>query len=318
MRWWRVAIALLALAGASDAAADGRLMDAVLAEIDSRPVMLSDVTLARALGVLGLEPAAGPITDADLARYLDAQLAVREASQLAIEVSSADVDRAWDLSGGAALASRLAAAGIEPAWARRLLEADLLVRFSQGRLRVGCPHLPPQLTQLQLRPRPNQKPAPLSVGDDFERKRSAAWHSSMQKTPRTDALPTDQGSIGSWRDNLQELLCGFTADAALTPDADVQHRNSRPERAWRWSAQGSPQCGWRSARSRLQPVHLGDAASSPATACDSFAEPNHRLRIQADTAAQSEDTISQPGADPARRAASSDNSVPTACASHPF
>jgi len=135
MRWWRVAIALLALARASDAA-DGRLMDAVLAEIESRPVMLSDVTLARALGVLGLEPSAGPITDADLTRYLDAQLAVREASQLAIEVSPADVDRAWDLSGGAALASRLAAAGIEPAWARRLLEADLLVaRFVDLRFR---------------------------------------------------------------------------------------------------------------------------------------------------------------------------------------
>ena len=136
MRWWRVAIALLALARASDAAADGRLMDAVLAEIESRPVMLSDLTLARALGVLGLEPSAGPVTDADLARYLDAQLAVREASQLAIEVSPADVDRAWELSGGAALASRLAAAGIEPAWARRLLEADLVVaRFVDLRFR---------------------------------------------------------------------------------------------------------------------------------------------------------------------------------------
>jgi len=33
------------------------------------------------------------------------------------------------------------------------------------------------------------------------------------------------------------------------------------------------------------PLHLGDAASSPATASDSFAEPNHRLRIQADAAA---------------------------------
>jgi hypothetical protein len=140
MRWWRAArwcaaVTALALAGASEAA-DGRLVDTVLAEIESRPVMLSDVALARALGVLGLTPAPGPITDADLGRYLDAQLAVREASQLAIEVSPADVDRAWELSGGAALAERLAAVGIEPAWARRLLEADLLVaRFVDLRFR---------------------------------------------------------------------------------------------------------------------------------------------------------------------------------------
>jgi len=135
VRAWRAAVIALALAGAGEAA-DGRPVDAVVAEIESRPVMLSDVTLARALGVLGLEPAPGPITDADLGRYLDAQLAVREATQLAIEVSSADVDRAWELSGGAALAARLAAVGIEPAWARRLLEADLLVaRFVDLRFR---------------------------------------------------------------------------------------------------------------------------------------------------------------------------------------
>ena len=135
MRWWRVAVIALALAGTSEAA-DGRLVDAVLAEIESRPVMLSDVALARALGVLGLEPTSGPITDAELGRYLDAQLAVREASQLAIEVSTADVDRAWELSGGAALAARLAAVGIAPAWARRILEADLLVaRFVDLRFR---------------------------------------------------------------------------------------------------------------------------------------------------------------------------------------
>ena len=136
MRWWCAALALLATAGVSDAA-DVRLMDAVLAEVGSRPVTLSDVALARALGVLGLEPSAGPITDAELERYLDAQLAVREAAQLAIEVSAADVDRAWELAGGAALAARLEAVGIEPAWARRLLEADLRVdRFVDLRFRA--------------------------------------------------------------------------------------------------------------------------------------------------------------------------------------
>lgn len=136
MRWWYAALVLLAIARASDAA-DIHLMDAVLAEIGSRPVTLSDVALARALGVLGLEPSPGPITDADLASYLDAQLAVREATQLDIEVPAADVDRAWEKAGGAALAARLAAAGISPAWARRLLEADLRVeRFVDLRFRA--------------------------------------------------------------------------------------------------------------------------------------------------------------------------------------
>lgn len=136
MRRLCAVLALLAIAGVSDAA-DVRLMDSVLAEVDSRPVTLSDVALARALGVLGLEPSAGPITDTELERYLEAQLALREAGQLAVEVSSADVDRAWELAGGAALAARLDAVGIEPVWARRLLEADLRVdRFVDLRFRA--------------------------------------------------------------------------------------------------------------------------------------------------------------------------------------
>jgi hypothetical protein len=136
MRRLCAVLALLAIAGVSDAA-DVRLMDSVLAEVDSRPVTLSDVALARALGVLGLEPSAGPITDTELERYLEAQLALREAGQLAVEVSSADVDRAWELAGGAALAARLEAVGIEPVWARRLLEADLRVdRFVDLRFRA--------------------------------------------------------------------------------------------------------------------------------------------------------------------------------------
>jgi len=136
MRWWCAALALLATAGVSGAA-DVRLMDSVLAEVGSRPVMLSDVALARALGVLGLEPSAGPVTDTELERYLEAQLALREAGQLAVEVSSADVDRAWESAGGAALAARLEAVGIEPVWARRLLEADLRVdRFVDLRFRA--------------------------------------------------------------------------------------------------------------------------------------------------------------------------------------
>jgi hypothetical protein len=138
MRAWAVltGLALLAI-GAPSHAADARLVDMVLAEVASSPVMLSDVTLARALGVLGLEPSSGPITEADLAHFLDAQLAVREATQVAIEVSGAEVERAWERAGGAALQSRLETAGIDPAWARRLIEADLeLDRFMDLRFRA--------------------------------------------------------------------------------------------------------------------------------------------------------------------------------------
>ncbi|PWU25146.1 MAG: hypothetical protein C5B48_02795 [Candidatus Rokuibacteriota bacterium] len=137
MRGWAagVGLTLLLLSGSSDAA-DTRLVDMVLGEVGTTPIMLSEVALARALGLLGLEPSAGPITDADVTRYLDAQLAVREAAQLAIEVSAADVDRAWELVGGASLAARLEAVAIDPAWARHLVEVNLRVeRFIDLRFR---------------------------------------------------------------------------------------------------------------------------------------------------------------------------------------
>lgn len=123
---WVVAL-LLGLAGVAHAGEVG-LVDTVVATIGDRPVTLSDLALARALGVLGLEPATGPITETELTAYLDARLAVGEATQLAIEVPAADVDRAWEKAGGAALADRLARAAVDPAWARRILEDDLRVR----------------------------------------------------------------------------------------------------------------------------------------------------------------------------------------------
>jgi len=138
MRAWSgmVLVALLAVARPVDAATD-RLVDVVLAEIASSPVMLSDVALARALGVLGLEPSSGPITDAELSQFLDVEIAAREAAQLGIEVSAADLDRAWQAAGGATLGSRLEAVGIDFAWARRLLESDLRVeRFIDLRFRA--------------------------------------------------------------------------------------------------------------------------------------------------------------------------------------
>jgi hypothetical protein len=136
---WAAVVLLLALA-TDGAAADARrpdagtLVDTVVAEVAARAITLSDVALARALGVLGLEPSTEPISDAALAKYLDAQLALHEATHLAIEVTAADIDRAWEEAGGTALADRFARVGIAPGWARRLLEEDLRVtRFVELR-----------------------------------------------------------------------------------------------------------------------------------------------------------------------------------------
>ena len=142
---FRVAmLGLLALAAgvtteAADRPADGadRLADAALAEVGDRLITLSDLALARALGLLGLERSDGPLTDGDLDRYMDARLAVSEAIQLGIEVQADDVDRAWEAAGGAALAARLEAVGVGAAWARQLIEDDLRVdRFVDVRFRA--------------------------------------------------------------------------------------------------------------------------------------------------------------------------------------
>ena len=129
-------LAVVVMAGAAEAA-DRRLVDLVIAEIGSSAVMLSDVALARALGVFGLEPSSGPITDVEVAHFLDTQLAAREATQLGIDVPAGNVDQAWERAGGAALEARLRAVGIDPAWARRLIETDLKVdRFIDVRFRA--------------------------------------------------------------------------------------------------------------------------------------------------------------------------------------
>ena len=136
----RAAAAALALAllfaavdgagGAGPAAADERpvVIDAAIASMQGALVALSDVALARALGLFGLDPSDAAITAAAVTRYVNAQLAVREAGQLAVRVAPEDVARAWEAAGGAALTARLEAAGIDPLWARRLMEEDLQLR----------------------------------------------------------------------------------------------------------------------------------------------------------------------------------------------
>ena len=136
------ALALLAVtAGAGTApgaaAEESRVVDAAVASMRGALVTLSDVALARALGLFGLERSDGPITPAEVTQYVNARLAVREADQLAVKVSAEDVARAWEAAGGGALAGRLEAVGIDPGWARRLMEDDLqLKRFVELRFQA--------------------------------------------------------------------------------------------------------------------------------------------------------------------------------------
>ncbi len=106
----------------------GRIVDAAIASVRGALVALSDVALARALGLFELIPTSSSIQPADIARYIDALLARREAEQLAVSVPPEDSARAWQAAGGAALAARLEAVGIDPGSARRLIDDDIRVR----------------------------------------------------------------------------------------------------------------------------------------------------------------------------------------------
>lgn len=124
------AAALLAAVWLPGTGAAERLVDAVLGEVDGRVVTASDVALARALGVLGLEASAAPISRGDVDRFADGWLAVAAARRLAIEVSPVEVDHEWQalaarVGGAHRLDEWLARAGVEPAWARAMLVADV-------------------------------------------------------------------------------------------------------------------------------------------------------------------------------------------------
>jgi hypothetical protein len=140
------ALAVLLLLGpvmtlaAGEAAA--RVLDQVVAEVDGLPVMASDVALGRALGLFGLTPGAGPLAPADVERYLDVRLAIREASALGIVVEPADVAAGWRAlasrrGGEPALLAWLERTGVEVTWAREQVETDLRVsRFVDLRFRA--------------------------------------------------------------------------------------------------------------------------------------------------------------------------------------
>jgi hypothetical protein len=116
---------------------EGRVVDAAVAEIGGAVVTASDVALARALGLFGLTPTRGPITAAEVERHVEGLLLAAEAARLAIEVTAEDMERAWQAALGGGREPWLEARGIERAWARRLVEADVRRRhFAEARFRA--------------------------------------------------------------------------------------------------------------------------------------------------------------------------------------
>jgi hypothetical protein len=117
-------------------------VDAVVAELDGAAVTASDIALAAALSLFGLHPSAAPIGTDEVQRFLDAKLVDREASRLGIEGSPEEVNAAWEaaaarVGGMAALTTWLDRNGIDAAWARRLVSADLRrQRYIQLRFRA--------------------------------------------------------------------------------------------------------------------------------------------------------------------------------------
>jgi hypothetical protein len=140
--------ALAALAVAAGVAvgpgpgASAAMVDAVLADVNGTVLTLSDIALARALGLFGFSPSGALVGGADVERLIDARLVEREAARLELEGPAEAVDAAWEaagtrVGGPVALATWLEAAGIDPGWARQMVEADVRWRhFIEVRFRA--------------------------------------------------------------------------------------------------------------------------------------------------------------------------------------
>ena len=131
------ALGLLAVFGALGAAltshADVRFLDGVVAEIDGALVAASDVAIARALGLFELHPAPRALEATDVERYVDGRLLVREATRLGLETTADERTEAWAAAAGraggqASLEAWLRSADVDPTWARRLVDEDLMRR----------------------------------------------------------------------------------------------------------------------------------------------------------------------------------------------
>jgi hypothetical protein len=140
------AVAALAVAAGvalgATPSASAAVVDAVLADVNGTAITLSDIALARALGLFGFGPSDAPVSRPDVERLMDARLAEREAARLEIQGSTAAVEEAWRAAGTraggmAALTNWLETTGIDPDWAKQLVEADVRWRrFIEVRFRA--------------------------------------------------------------------------------------------------------------------------------------------------------------------------------------
>ena len=115
------------------------LFDTLLAVVEGRTVAASDIALARALGVLGFAPSPSAISRQEIERFVDVLVILDEAGRIGITAEPEQTERAWTavverLSGETALARWLEAQALDRAWARRLVEQDVVrARFFEAR-----------------------------------------------------------------------------------------------------------------------------------------------------------------------------------------
>ena len=133
------AVALLGLLLAPGAPPAAPLLDALIGVVDGKTVSASDVALARALGVFGFARSTAPITREELERFADARLLLDEAGRIGISAKPEEIERAWAAvvartGGDGALDRWLDTQTIDRAWARRLVEQDVVRgRFFEAR-----------------------------------------------------------------------------------------------------------------------------------------------------------------------------------------
>ena len=132
----------LAIGAAHPADAAATFVDAVLAEVDGAIVTASDAAIGKALGLFGLEATPTTIHTEDVRRLADAWLAIAEADRLQIAPAPTDIEEAWGaaaarVGGMDVLRGWLDQAGLDEAWVRKLVEADLRWRrFIEIRFRA--------------------------------------------------------------------------------------------------------------------------------------------------------------------------------------
>ena len=144
-------------------------------------------------------PAPGRAAEPRLVDSILAEVGSRPVRQLDIEVPAADLDRAWEQAGGAALAARLAEAGVDPAWARRQLEDDLRIdRFVEMRF-AAFAFVTDFDVDEALGPGQHDQAARAATRDrlraDVIARAFAAWRQDARARTPTRPVP---GVTGSW------------------------------------------------------------------------------------------------------------------------